>query len=308
VIYLTGDTHGGADIKKLVSHQITDHLTTEDTLIICGDFGFVWDTKKEARKEKTWLDWFQEMPWTTAFVDGNHECFPRLFMYPQQEWCGGQVHAIRPHLYHLMRGEIYTIERHTFFVMGGAASHDRGPAVGNTKSVIGKYWWPEEIPSQEEMIHGWEKLHACSNRVDYILTHCLPSDLQEIQTAGKFSPDPLTEYLKAVNTTVEYSHWYCGHYHVDQDITEHVTILFNKILKAGETVVGSAPMLGSPVYQKNQRIKFLQQDTVKIGSIKNIYPWGMMGEKTQPVYDVVEETSGKIAHYVKEKEIQGILR
>ena len=118
----------------------------------------------------------------------------------------------------------------------------------------------------------------------------------------------MTEYLKAVDTTVEYSHWYCGHYHVDQDITEHVTILFNKILKAGETVVGSAPMPGSPVYQKNQRIKFLQQDTVKIGSFKNIYPWGMMGEKTQPVYDVVEETSGKIAHYVKEKEIQGILR
>lgn len=308
MIYITGDTHGGADMKKLVSHTITDRLKAEDTLIICGDFGFVWNTKGEAKNEKTWLDWFDSRPWTTVFLDGNHECFPRLFTYPQITWHGGQVHQIRGKLMHLMRGEIYTIEDKTFFVMGGAASHDRGPAAGNTKSVIGKYWWPEEIPSQEEMMHGMENLHACDNKVDYILTHCLPSDLQEIQTMGKFPPDALTEYLHAISTTVEYTHWYSGHYHVDQDITEHVTILFNKILQAGQSIVGSQPLPGSPVYLKGQRVSFLHEGVKMSGILKNIYPWGMMSEHAQPVYDIEEENLKKMIRYVKETEITGILR
>jgi len=308
MIYLTGDTHGGADMKKLVSRKITSALTSEDTLIICGDFGFVWDIKHEARGEKTWLDWFQQMPWTTLFVDGNHECFPRLFTYPEKEWHGGRVHEIRPHLYHLMRGEVFTIEGKTFFTMGGAASHDRGPAAGNTKAVEGKYWWPQEIPSKEEMEHGLQSLNTCGNQVDYIITHCLPSDLQQIQTAGKFPPDPITEYLHAVNTAVTYTHWYCGHYHVDQDLTERVTILFNKILACGQSVVGSEPLPGSPVYQKTQQVKFLHEGKEMIGIIKNIYPWGMMKDTKQPAYDIIDNETDQLIHYVKELEIKGIIR
>lgn len=306
MIYLTGDTHGGVDIKKLVSRKMTDHLKAEDVLIICGDFGFVWDYKQEARKEKTWLDWFADMPWTTVFADGNHECFPRLFSYPQKEWHGGQVHEIRPHLYHLMRGEIYTIEDQKFFVMGGAASHDRGPAVGDTKGVIGKYWWPEEIPSEEEKQHGLNNLHACNDQVDYIITHCLPSDLQQVQTAGKFKSDALTEYLQQLSHSITFKHWYCGHYHVDRDISDNTTILFNKILKCGEAVIGSEPIPGSPAYQKQQKVRFLQNGEEMEGTIRNIYPWGLMGDKTQPYYDM-ENESHKIINHVKEMDIKKIL-
>lgn len=46
---------------------------------------------------------------TTLFVDGNHDCHPRLADYPVKEWNGGLVHEIRPHVLHLMRGQVFNI-------------------------------------------------------------------------------------------------------------------------------------------------------------------------------------------------------
>lgn len=45
----------------------------------------------------------------TLFVDGNHDCHPRLADYPVKEWNGGLVHEIRPHVLHLMRGQVFNI-------------------------------------------------------------------------------------------------------------------------------------------------------------------------------------------------------
>lgn len=44
--------------------------------------------------------------------------------YPVAEWHGGKVHRIRPHVLHLMRGQIFELEGCRFFTMGGAKSHD----------------------------------------------------------------------------------------------------------------------------------------------------------------------------------------
>ena len=175
MIYLTGDTHGGIDVRKLLDKKFLNRVKEGDYLIICGDFGFIWDYKKEKRKEKEWLDFFNNQKYTTLFVDGNHECFPRLMQYPQKQWNGGKIHVIREKVFHLMRGQVFEIEGQKIFTMGGASSHDRGPAVGNEKKVIGKSWWPEEIPSQEELNEGIENLKRNENKVDYIITHCLSS-------------------------------------------------------------------------------------------------------------------------------------
>ena len=122
MIYVTGDTHGGIDVKKLLDPNLP--IGKGDTLIICGDFGFVWSPNGESAKERTWLDWFEEKPWTTLFVDGNHECFPRLSSYSEAVWNGGVVHVIRPHVLHLTRGQLFEIEGKKIFTLGGASSHD----------------------------------------------------------------------------------------------------------------------------------------------------------------------------------------
>ena len=63
-----------------------------------------------------------------------------------------------------MRGQVFEIEGQKIFTMGGASSHDRGPAVGNEKKVIGKSWWPEEIPSQDELNEGIKNLKRNENK------------------------------------------------------------------------------------------------------------------------------------------------
>ena len=73
-IYVTGDVHGraeyGASRFAFRSWPLGRTLTSDDVVIVAGDFGFVWDG---SNAERYWLDWFESKPWTTCFVDGNHE-------------------------------------------------------------------------------------------------------------------------------------------------------------------------------------------------------------------------------------------
>lgn len=111
MIYITGDTHTPIDIHKLKNQFFNPPGATKNNtyLIICGDFGAVWNYKGEDKEEKYWLDWLENKPYTVLFVDGNHECHPRLNAFPVEEWNGGKIHRIRPSVIHLMRGQIYTI-------------------------------------------------------------------------------------------------------------------------------------------------------------------------------------------------------
>ena len=45
MIFITGDTHGDIDIQKLSSKNFPKGktLTKNDYVIVCGDFGLVWD-------------------------------------------------------------------------------------------------------------------------------------------------------------------------------------------------------------------------------------------------------------------------
>ena len=304
MIYVTGDTHGSIDIRKLLENQVTDRMTENDFLIICGDFGLIWNYKKEIRKERKWLDWLNDRPWTTLFADGNHECFPRLNAYPVSEWHGGKVHVIRKKVMHLMRGEIFEIEGNTIFVMGGASSHDRGPLKGDTEIVQGKSWWPEEIPDRAEMDNGLENLKRYDNKVDYIITHCLPTGYQDIVKRGEFPADAITDYLETIDQTVSYRHWYSGHYHVNIDVNPKVSVVFSRIMPIGLTIMESETMLGVPKFRRNDAVLFRSQSGEMMGVIKEVHPWGPMFRHDEPYYGIMPfETELKKPLLVKETEI-----
>ena len=72
MIYVTGDTHG--DIERFKSREMKK-LGNGDTLIICGDFGFLWD---DSRAERNALKKLASKDYTIAFVDGCHENFDML--------------------------------------------------------------------------------------------------------------------------------------------------------------------------------------------------------------------------------------
>ncbi|WP_162267470.1 metallophosphoesterase, partial [Clostridium botulinum] len=90
MIFVTGDTHIPRDIEKLnfVNYK---NLTKDDYVIICGDFGAIWDNSKQ---ELYYREWLQNKPWTTLFIDGNHENFDLLYKFPVEDKFGGKVHKI----------------------------------------------------------------------------------------------------------------------------------------------------------------------------------------------------------------------
>lgn len=214
MIYITGDIHGAFDIHKINPDEFTvgNSLTKDDYVVIAGDFGCIWDG---GSSDRFWLNWLETLPWTTVFIDGNHENFDVLNAYPEEDWHGGRIHRIRSNIVHLMRGEIFDLDGKKWFVFGGGFSHDR------TMRTEGKNWWKAELPTREECARARKNLEACGWKVDYILTH-------DVYTAhplaDKYSPtmdgygtdqENIQEFLEEVRKKTEYDSWFCAHYHTD---------------------------------------------------------------------------------------------
>lgn len=89
MIYITGDIHGSPERLGVHSFYEQKEMTRDDIVIICGDFGMVWEESGESASEQYWLKWLEDKPFTTVFVCGNHENFDRLYQYPVKEWHGG---------------------------------------------------------------------------------------------------------------------------------------------------------------------------------------------------------------------------
>lgn len=145
---------------------------------------------------------------TICFVDGNHENFDLLKEFPVVEWNGGRVHQIRDNVFHLMRGECYTIEGNKIFVLGGADSHDR------QYRTEGVSWWAEEIPSEQELSHARQTLDALNWEVDYVITHTCPS--RQVIALG-FQPPrhAFQDFLDEMACRLTFKQWYFGHFHQD---------------------------------------------------------------------------------------------
>ncbi len=226
MLYLTGDTHGTIEIGKLSRANLAVERVEPgegDFVIILGDFGLVFAPDGQSAEERWWLKWLDEKPWTTLFVDGNHENFARLNELPEEEWHGGRVHRVSESVLHLMRGQIFEIDGRSFFTMGGAASHDR------QFRKEGRSWWPEELPSEEELARADAALDGCGRRVDYVLTHCAPTLVQG-RINPTFLPDRLTEYLQHVRDTTEFGRWYFGHYHIDREYDDGFCALYDCVV------------------------------------------------------------------------------
>lgn len=226
-IFITGDTHGELEIEKLSFKNFPEgrDLTKDDYVIICGDFGLVW-SEPQSKGEAYWLNWLNEKPWTTLFVDGNHENHVKLNSFPVEEWHGGKVHKIMPSVIHLMRGQVYDINGYKWFTYGGAESTDKAYRKINVS------WWPQETPSREEYDEAIRNLRGVDFNVDYIISHAAPrSILEDLFYAPLIDPDKTSDQLNDFKRLCEYKHWYCGHYHFNCNVRDSFHIVYNDIIE-----------------------------------------------------------------------------
>ena len=146
MIYITGDTHG--DFKRFSKFNKL-FIKRKDFLIVCGDFGFVWHGSED---EKKFLKKFLKLRCCVLFIEGTHDNISALNQYPQKQMWGGVVGELTENLFWLKRGQVFEIEGKKIFVMGGGQSTDAD------ERVSGENWWPEEMPSKEELVASEENL------------------------------------------------------------------------------------------------------------------------------------------------------
>lgn len=229
-IYLTGDTHGYLDIDKL--NRLDNKLTYSDYLIILGDFGL--PPFQNSSRAENLMNFYNTRNYKVLFIDGNHENFNSLNSYSTETWNGGLVHHISDNIIHLMRGQVYNIDNYKILTIGGAASIDRA------YRIAGVNWFNEENISAKEINITLNNLNYHNNKVDFILTHtCGEKYLEEnyiklgLNSLYKHIECCTAKFLDYIESSIEFKHWYFGHYHKDKKIDNKHTCMFNEIKRVG---------------------------------------------------------------------------
>lgn len=221
MIYLIGDTHcnalgDGRKIKKTPAKE-------GDYVIVLGDFGFIWTSRDN--HEIKWFNRFKKLPFTLCFLDGNHENFERLKRFPEVDFCGGKAGLIYDCVYHLKRGQIYNIEGNKILTIGGARSIDKD------RRIPGISWWKDEEIKYDEQNKTLDNLNNHNWKVDYVLTHTLPTQIIEKYIDFSEKEDTNTRFFDhLLQEKLTFKKWFCGHFHMDKIFDDRFHILYNTIV------------------------------------------------------------------------------
>ena len=216
-------------MKKSIFYEQVE-LTKDDCVMIAGDFGGVWDGGAE---ERHWLDWLEAKPFTTLFVSSNHENFDMLAKFPIEDWHGGKVQRIQPSVIHLMQCQIYDIQ-------GGILEPDDPQFTRKLRQlkarealyrVNHRSWWKEELPSEDEYQTARDSLDRVGWEVDYIISYCCPTSVQDELSGGFYKADALTDFLEEVSPRCRFKYHFFGHYHTNRVIREKYVLLYEQTIR-----------------------------------------------------------------------------
>ena len=79
-------------------------------------------------------------------------------------------------------------------------------------------------------------LILADNKVDYVITHCLPTSIQE-KIPNLKERDHLTDFFEHICHILKFRKWFCGHYHRDQLIDRKYQILYQEILTLDDEII-----------------------------------------------------------------------
>lgn len=224
MIFITGDIHG--DYSRFKDPKLRK-LGKNDALIVCGDFGFIWDGSE---REKKLLEKIGKLKYNVLFVEGSHENYDLLEKYEISEWNGGKTRLISGKLRQLMRGQVYEIAEKIVFSFGGGQTDDIADVNEGTN------WWRREIPSEEEQSEGMANLEKGGNKVDFIVTYEPPAKMQGLLT-GSGDKNRINVYLSEIFDKVEFKGWFFGKLHLNKTIPPKYYAVYDSIVPADLTKI-----------------------------------------------------------------------
>ena len=217
MIYVTGDLHG--DITRFKSKAVR-RLKKNDYLLICGDFGFIWDGSK---RERRLLKWIGKRRFYTLFVEGTHDNLELINSYPTAQWNGGVVNEISGKLKHLRRGGVFMLDNRKIFAFGGGESSDAADRISDGR------WWRQELPTPVEIEEARENLKEHKNKVDYIITHQSSRRIKRFLTMIDNDANVLDAFFDEVRENCTYERWFFGGYHINKVIPPSEMALFSAV-------------------------------------------------------------------------------
>lgn len=216
MIYVTGDLHG--DITRFKQRKIK-RLKKGDTLIVCGDFGFVYNG--DEREEKA-LKWLSKRRYNILFVDGAHDKLDLFEKYELCDFCGASARRINEKVYMLLRGNVYTVEDKKIFAFGSGLSESYNIISDIISSDAGS------LPTTEETQNGLENLQKVDNTVDYIVTYDAPVSAKTY--IGEANHNGLNTYFEEIYRLANFKCWYFGRYHKDKAVTRLFKAVYEDVV------------------------------------------------------------------------------
>lgn len=242
-LFLTGDTHGS--FRERFRENVWPEgreLSKKDLVIILGDFGgLFWprDVPKYedlAYKQTIELKWLESQPWTTLFIDGNHENFNLLYSLPEVEMFGAPVGRVSESIFWLKRGYCYTIDNKKFFTLGGALSIDKDVRTPNVS------WWKEEEPSREEFERALSTIEKHHNTFDYILTHTASDEtvlkclsMKNMTLWDEEERCSVRQFFNTIEKNITFHLWFFAHFHIDVRYQNYISC-FTKIWELNDLI------------------------------------------------------------------------
>ena len=91
--------------------------------------------------------------------------------------------------------------------------------------------WGFELQNGKSSLKSPQTLAAQGWDVDYIITHCCPSSIQDTFSGGLFRRDALTDFLDEVRERCRFQYWFFGHYHENMVVEKKFVMLYKQIIR-----------------------------------------------------------------------------
>lgn len=226
--FITGDKHGYMKCFKPFSDKFDTDLS--DIMIILGDAGlnYYLDTYDILTKDE-----LKYVPMTFFCVHGNHEERPyNIEGYKLVDFKGAKAYVedLFPNIYFAKDGEIYDFDGKKVICIGGAYSVDKYYRLEN-----GYNWFESEQPNDEIKTYVEQQLNKVDWKIDYVFTHTcptrvIPTDMFIKGIDQSMVDNSTEEWLNTIEQKLDYSKWFCGHWHTDR-LVDNIRFMFDDIIE-----------------------------------------------------------------------------
>ena len=200
-------------------------------MILLGDVGANYFLDERDIKTKEALD---SCPITLVCIHGNHEERPKnISSYKQiisdklNAPC--YIEPEHPSILFPKDGIIY-LNKYRCLVLGGAYSVDKEYRLSK-----GWSWFPEEQMNEETKQYIRELTDEVHS-FDYILSHTAPLIYEPrylfLSVIDQNTVDKSMEiFLREIHDKITFKHWYLGHYHSDDNLSDKIRLVYNDIIE-----------------------------------------------------------------------------